>query len=402
MDLPDIPGYRLKKILGRGGMGTVFLGVPAAGGTPVAIKVMQAPEMPEPGWAERFLREAAMLVKFDHPNIVKLYASGENKGHYYLAMEHLDHGDLTTWIRQGLQPADALRVLRPLALALDYAHGRGYVHRDVKPDNVLFRADGTPVLIDFGVARQRRTDNRLTQMGMTIGTPRYMSPEQHRGDEVDGRTDLYALGIILYEMLTRTVPYDGPDTITIGMKHLQDPTPQLPPSLARYQRLLDGLLAKPVKERISSGQTVVKLIDSLLAQPELKAKQAQLVAEVRERGLVARETETKTGFMKKACDITLALCAEDFETLQSRWNQLLEALNDWHADVGKNARSARIDLFVHPWIFARAKDIAAKTARAEDFAWLGKLGAVISLYDLNGVLEQEYLIQPPAAPGKAK
>ncbi len=397
-DLPDIPGFRLKKILGRGGMGTVFLGEPMKGGSKVAIKV-QEPQQ-DPGWAERFLREAATLEKFDHPNIIKVIASGESKGHYYLVMEHLDHGDLTTWSREGLQPAEALRVLRPIALALEYAHERGYVHRDVKPDNILFRADGTPVLIDFGVARQKRTDNRLTQMGMTVGTPRYMSPEQHRGEDVDGRSDLYALGIILYEMLTRSVPYDGPDTITIGMKHLQDPIPQLPPTLSRYQRIIDGLLAKNPKERISSGGTIVKLIDSLLTQPELKAKHAQLIAEARTRDIVVRESTTKTGFMKKACDISIAFCAEDFEALQGRWTKTLNMLLEWHAEAGKNARSARVDLFVHPWIFARTKDLASKTVRAEDYAFLGKLGTTFNLHDLDGTLEQQFTVAPPEAATK--
>lgn len=392
-DLPEIPGYRLKKILGRGGMGTVFLGEAVNGGGKVAIKVQQP--QPDPGWAERFLREAAMLVKFDHPNIIKVHASGESGGHYYLVMDHLDHGDLTTWTRQGLQPGDALRVLKPIALALDYAHARGYVHRDVKPDNILFRADSSPVLIDFGVARRRHSDNRLTQMGMAIGTPRYMSPEQHRGEEVDGRADLYALGIILYEMLTRSVPYDGPDTITIGMKHLQDPVPQLPAPLARYQRLIDGLLAKNPKERISSGKTVAQVIDNLLVQPELNARQAQLIAEARTRELVVREIESKTGFMKKARDISIAFCADDYESLNSRWTKTLATLLDWYANAGKSARNARIDLFVHPWIFARARDLAGKTIRADDYAFLGKLDARINLHDLDGVLEQQYTVASP-------
>ena len=176
-ELPEIPGYRLRKLLGRGGMATVFLAEPLAGGQPVAVKVMRAPPGADHEWSARFLREAAILQKFKHPNIVRVFGVGESQGNHYIVMEHLDHGDLSTWIRQGLQPPDALRLLRAIALALDYAHQQGYIHRDVKPDNVLFRADGTAVLTDFGVARQRNTDVKLTQMGMVVGTPRYMSPE---------------------------------------------------------------------------------------------------------------------------------------------------------------------------------------------------------------------------------
>ncbi|MFZ5723328.1 MAG: serine/threonine-protein kinase [Pseudomonadota bacterium] len=390
-ELPDIPGYRLKKLLGRGGMATVFLAEPVAGGARVAIKVLHA----SPGhgdereWSERFLREGQILTRFDHPNIVRVFAAGKSGTDHYMVMEYLDHGDLTTWIRQGLQPPEALRLLRTLALALDYAHEKGYVHRDVKPDNVLFRADGSPVLTDFGVARQRASDPRLTQIGTTIGTPRYMSPEQHRGGEVDRRSDIYSLGVILYEMLTREVPFDGPDSMSIGIKHLQDPVPQLPARFARYQRLLEGMLEKQAKDRLGSGKSVVKMIDAITSQPETAAKHAILAGEVRQRGLVVRETETKTGFMKKACDIAVAVGAEDYEHLQKHWTGAVSALHEWHGAVGKNARNIDINLFVHPWILARAQDVVRKLLRADDFAFLHARGASIRIHDLDGVLEQE-------------
>lgn len=394
-DLPEIPGYRLKKLLGQGGTATVFLAEPAAGGNRVAIKVMSAAAQTDPGWSDRFLREAKLLTGFNHPNIVRVFAAGQSRGDYYMVMEYLDHGDLSTWIRQGLQPADALRLLRALALALDHAHSKGCIHRDVKPDNVMFRADGTPVLTDFGIARERSSDNRLTQIGMAIGTPRYMSPEQHRGSDVDSRTDIYALGVIFYEMLTRQVPYDGPDTMTIGMKHIQDELPRLPNSLIRFQPLLDIMLAKDPKDRPKSAQTIVTLIDRLLAKPETSVKHTQLVAEVRQRGLLVREQEEKTGFMKKACDIDIAISADDYEALSKHWLAAIQTLSQWHAEVGsKKARHVRIQLFVHPWILGRAQGLARQLPDIDVLAFLQTLGVSVRIYDPEGLLEQEIVLEP--------
>lgn len=388
--MPEIPGYKLRKLIGRGGMATVFLAEPEGGGERVAVKVMRAPPGADHEWSARFLREASILQRFNHPNIVRVFAVGESGGDHYMVMEHLDHGDLTTWIKQGLQAQDAIRLLRGLALALDYAHKQGYIHRDVKPDNVLFRADGTAVLTDFGIARPRGTDVRLTQMGMVVGTPRYMSPEQHKGLDVDTRTDIYALGIVFYEMLMKEVPFDGPDSMTIGIKHMTEPVPRLPQKFARFQRLMDNLLAKEVGERIAKGETVVKAIDLLLQQPEPNAKKAVAANAALERGLDIKETETKTGLFSKACDIAVSIGAEDYEALQKHWTAAIAALFEWQADVGKKARNIKIDFYVHPWILTRAKDYVRQLARNEDYQFLSDRKARICIHDLDGVAEHEF------------
>lgn len=390
--LPTIPGYLIKKIIGQGGMATVFLAEPANGGAKVAVKVMRAPPGADHEWSARFLREASILQKFKHPNIVQVLAVGESQGNHYIVMEHLDHGDLTTWIKQGLQPNDALRLLRSLTLALEYAHKNGYIHRDVKPDNVLFRADGTPVLTDFGVARSRNSDVRLTQMGMVVGTPRYMSPEQHKGLEVDARTDIYALGIILYEMLTRQVPFDGTDSISIGIKHLTESVPPLPIKLARFQRLMDALLAKNPGERMAQAASLIKAIDLLLAQPEPNLKRAAMATTALARGLEIREKETKTGMFSKACDIEISIGAADYEALQKQSTAATSALFEWQKDVGKKARNITIHFFVHPWILTRARDYAKNLATNEDYSFLVKRNAKIRIHDMDGGLEQEMML----------
>lgn len=395
--LPNVPGYRLRKILGRGGMATVFLGEPESGGPKVAIKIMRAPPGEDREWTTRFLQEAAMLQRFEHPNIIKVIASGESAGDHYMVMEFLDHGDLTTWIRQGLQPPDALRLLRQLALALGYAHQLGYIHRDVKPDNVLFRADGTAVLTDFGIARRRTSDQRLTQIGIAMGTPAYMSPEQHKGQEVDGRTDIYALGIILHEMLTRRLPYEGPDGMSIGIKHLQDPLPQLPASLARFQRFLDNLLAKEPSERLARAESVVKAIDLLLEQPEPTAKRAIAAVNALQRGIGIQESETRTGLFGKAMDIAIDIGADDYETLQRHWGTATQTLHEWHREAGKKARHITLQFFVHPWILARARDFVTRLAGSEDYAFLAEKQAVVRIHDLDGVLEFETVLGKPEA-----
>jgi serine/threonine protein kinase len=165
-------------------------------------------------------------------------------------MEYVSGGDLKQRLANGaLPPQQALEILRQVASALGYAHQQGFVHRDVKPENILFRADGAAVLTDFGIAKAVGAGTRMTATGMTIGTSHYMSPEQARGQEVDGRSDLYSLGVVFYEMLTANVPYQAADSFAVALKHINDPVPQLPSELAVYQPLLDRMLAKEPIDR---------------------------------------------------------------------------------------------------------------------------------------------------------
>ena len=261
--LPAIPGYRILGQLGTGGMATVYLANQESFDREVAIKVMAPVLAADANYGERFMREARIAARFSHPNIIAVYDVGAHDDHYYIAMEYHPGGDLKGRLKRNMTTKQAMSILRQIAAALDYAHNKGFIHRDVKPDNIMFRDDGSAVLTDFGIARPASGDAQMTQLGMVVGTPKYMSPEQARGQELDSRSDIYSLGIVFYEMLIGNVPFDGKDSIAIGIKHVKEPAPPLPPHLAALQPLLDRMLAKNVEERYSSGRELITDLDKL-------------------------------------------------------------------------------------------------------------------------------------------
>jgi serine/threonine-protein kinase PpkA len=252
----QIPGYEILRPLGTGGMSTVYLALQRSLDRKVAIKVMRrggdlASE--ENMQAEkRFLLEGRMMAKLPHRNIVAVYDIVSNDAMAYISMEFLDGGTLSDRMRDGISLADAVSVIVQIASALDFAHTHGVVHRDLKPANIMFRDSGTPVLTDFGIARyQDGSATRLTQTGMLVGTPTYMSPEQINGQSVDGRADLYSLGILFYELLAGHAPFRGDTPIAVLMAHLTQPAPTLPDEHSAFQPVLDRMLAKNRDERYS-------------------------------------------------------------------------------------------------------------------------------------------------------
>src|SRR5690606_22779930 len=238
-----IPGYRLVRPLGRGGMATVYLAVQESVDREVALKVMSPTLLGDPQFGERFLREARIAARLRHRNVVQVHDVAVHGDHHVIAMEYLPHGPVARKGDPPREPAFALRVVRDIACALDYAHGRGVIHRDIKPDNILLREDGSAALTDFGIARASDV-TRMTRTGAIVGTPHYMSPEQARGQDVDGRADLYSLGIVFHELLVGRVPYAADDSLAVGIMHITAPLPRLSASLVHLQPLLDALLAK--------------------------------------------------------------------------------------------------------------------------------------------------------------
>jgi len=267
--LPEIPGFKILKTLGRGGMANVYLGLQESMEREVAIKVMLPQLLTDPSFGDRFLREARIAAKLAHPHIVAVIDVGVAGDMYYMAMEFHPGGDLKAKIRKGLGQKEAIRILKDIAGALDYAHKNGFVHRDIKPDNILFSRSGSAVLSDFGIARAADGGTHLTATGSVVGTPHYMSPEQAQGKPVDGRADLYSLGIMFYQMLVGTVPFNGDSALSIGIKHIRDPIPRLPEGLSKYQTFLDKLLAKEPEHRWQTGADVVRTLEVLEADGKL-------------------------------------------------------------------------------------------------------------------------------------
>ena len=248
--------YRIIALLGRGGMADVYRAEDERLGREVALKAVPPEFARDPERVERFEREVRAAARLTHPNIVTVYEFGQGAGQHFYTMALMPGGDLKARIRAhpgGMPPAAARAVAAAMARALDYAHRQGFVHRDVKPENILFGEDGVAQLTDFGIARAMSSGTRMTATGMSIGSPHYMSPEQARGQAVDGRSDLYSLGVVLYEMLTGRVPFDAADTFAVAYSHINDPAPELPRKLARWQPVLDRLLAKSPDDRFGSG-----------------------------------------------------------------------------------------------------------------------------------------------------
>ncbi|HEY6892525.1 MAG TPA: protein kinase [Rhodanobacteraceae bacterium] len=256
----DIRGYRLLRQLGRGGMATVYLAVQQSVDREVALKIMSPALLADPNFGERFLREAKIAAKLHHRHVVGIHDVGRDGDYHYIAMEYLGGGPVLHKDGVPHEVPFALRVIREIATALDYAHKKGFVHRDVKPDNILLRDDGSAALTDFGIARALDPAARMTQTGAVVGTPHYMSPEQARGKSIDGRSDLYSLGIVLYELLVGRVPYQADDSLAVGIMHIQQPIPELPESIAHLQPLVSRMLAKQPEDRFQDGLALAEAI----------------------------------------------------------------------------------------------------------------------------------------------
>ncbi|MGY6587974.1 MAG: protein kinase domain-containing protein [Wenzhouxiangella sp.] len=279
--------YRILRLLGQGGMADVYEAEDTTIGRKVALKILPLAFARDEERARRFEKEIQACAQLDHPNIVSVFDVGEVDDLHYYSMTVLPGGDLKSRLKEGaLAIKDALTVAREIASALDYAHNKGFVHRDVKPENILFGEDGRAVLTDFGIVRATTSGTRMTGTGLSIGTPHYMSPEQARGRDVDGRSDLYALGVVLYEMLTGRVPFDATDSLAIGIMHLQDSVPPLPGSLRQFQSLIDDLLAKDPDERYQSGAELIADLEQASRNVKIASRRSgtRVVKSVRQGG----------------------------------------------------------------------------------------------------------------------
>ncbi len=264
-EFPVIPGYKIKKKIGQGGMADVYLGVQENLSRIVAIKVLSLDMARSPRTGKRFIKEARTLSRLTHPNIVTIHDVGQAARLYFIVMEYLqDSLKERIGKKRKIPPEESFHIVLQVADALFHAHAKGYIHRDIKPDNIMFRQDGTPVVLDFGIAKSLNSGTKLTRTGMSVGTPQYMSPEQCNAETLDGRSDIYSLGVVLYEMLTGKPPYTGNDTMSVVMKHLKAPVPVLPAALREYQPAIDKMMAKEKKKRLRSKNQLNEIFKQFL------------------------------------------------------------------------------------------------------------------------------------------
>jgi serine/threonine-protein kinase PpkA len=258
MDAPiQIPNFDLTKEIGRGGMSRVYLARQLQPKREVAIKIVSPGSAPDEAFLSSLKIEGDTIAGLSHDNIVTVFACGVVDKHYYLAMEILSGGDLTDRIKKGLRPEDAVEVMIQIGGALGHAHKRNVLHRDIKPENVMFHESGKAVLVDFGIAKEGDAESSFTQVGAVVGTPHYMSPERCMGKPTDARSDLYAMGVMFYEMLTGHKVFEGRDTFAVSYAHVYEPVPPLPPEHARFQAIVNKLLAKDPKDRYQNADEMV-------------------------------------------------------------------------------------------------------------------------------------------------
>jgi serine/threonine-protein kinase PpkA len=263
MGLPsiEIANFRLIKAIGQGGMGTVYLAEQQNPSRPAAIKII-TPELGLPkALLEALKNEGDIVANFRHPHLVTVFECGIVDGHYYLAMEYLPGGDLEERLDGPMDQDEALRIIRSIIDALGHIHARGFVHRDLKPANILFDEEGRAVLADFGIAKLADTDGLMTQLGYATGTPSFMSPEQILNKAVDGRSDLYSLGIVFYQMLTGELPFRQDSEFELKQAQVNEPPPKLPRHLRHFQVVLDRLLAKEPDSRFDDARKLLRALD---------------------------------------------------------------------------------------------------------------------------------------------
>jgi len=257
----NIPGYRILRPIADGGMASVYLAVQESLNRPVVLKLPK--KFNDIYQSARFVNEGRIIASLHHRNIITIYDVGVSGERHFFTMEYLQGGNLEDRITRGMSTDEALDLVEVIGTCLEYVHRKEIIHRDIKPANILFRRDGTPVLTDFGVAKQIESDSRLTRDGTALGSPYYISPEQAECKPLDGRADIYSLGIILYEMLTGKKPFTGSSDIQIMIAHLTDPVPSLPDELGAYQELIDRMIAKDPDERFDSAGEMVEYIREL-------------------------------------------------------------------------------------------------------------------------------------------
>ena len=273
-----LKGYRLSRKIGSGGMTEVYLAQRESDGLPVVLKVLDASGQAASAQLARFIQEYTLLSRIEHPHVIRIYDQGFTDDHAYIAMEYFEQGDLRSELRAGRDQRRVLEVVRQVAQALDAIHGRGVIHRDLKPENIMRRADGNVALADFGIAKSMQREGGLdltqTHHGDVVGTPYYLSPEQAAGDAITPLSDLYSLGVMMFEMLAGQRPFRAESLALLLAHHVSAPTPQLPQAHRALQPLVDKLMAKAPQERHASAAALLADLQQLTLQRTVAGPQA--------------------------------------------------------------------------------------------------------------------------------
>lgn len=326
-----LANFRVERLIGQGGMATVYYGVDIKLQRPVAIKVIDKRYRDNPAYTARFIKEAQMMAQWRHENLIQIYYAGEKQGFSYYVMEHVDGDDLATVLSAYAEEdarmpnGDVLRVGHAVARALDYAHQRGVIHRDVKPSNVLIAKDGRVLLGDFGMALEVSDGS----MGNVFGTPHYISPEQaKRSADAVPQSDLYSLGVILYEALTGTVPFDDPSSASIALMHITQTPPSLrslnPEITPAVEAVILKALEKKPRNRYQSGAELMSALEEALlksaeASPKLSLPPIPIGVPTIHQNRVSIEQMTRhLAAPKKTVDETPSPAPQNGKTSQNK------------------------------------------------------------------------------------
>jgi serine/threonine protein kinase len=262
-NIPAVFGYCLGEKLGAGSIAAVYSGVHIKTGLKVAIKILKPSMLLNNSASKRFLKEVETVSNLNHPNIIRIFQFGYTDQYPYMIMEYFP-----VTLREKMENHDRpmsltkkLGIIRTISHALEYAHDRGIIHRDIKPGNIMFRNGKSPVLVDFGLAKISGSEENLTRSGVTVGTPDYMSPEQIQGLSLKPASDIYSLGVVLYEILTGHAPYRATNYVSLAMKHLKKRVPRLPRKFKQIQPLLNRMMAKDIKKRYNRANEIIQILD---------------------------------------------------------------------------------------------------------------------------------------------
>jgi len=264
-----IPGIKVLHLIGEGGTARVYLASRESDDEPLVVKILRSEITAENKALARFMEEYSLVERIQSRNVARIHDHGTVDGHTYLVMEFFEGGDLSKRLAErAVTPEEALRLFRELMFALGDIHEKGVLHRDLKPQNIMFRNDGSLAIVDFGIAKHVDAIDR-TGHGEILGTPRYMSPEQVQGRALDLRTDIYSAGVLLYQMLAGRHLFEAATAVEVALHHLNTQPSPLPEAMGRYQPLIDKLLEKDRDARFRNADEVIGYLSRKLTQPSV-------------------------------------------------------------------------------------------------------------------------------------